>query len=383
MKKFLAALLLAALITLSLAGCGGTNAAPSSAPPPAEPASPAGEPSSEAETPPEEKAFRMTQASSIRNEKFREREEFAGFLGMAESCFLIPGLNEAMTPQGITYSEKTGLAYISSYAMVDTIPSAITGVDPVTGDFLAEYYLFNPDGSPFTSHVGGIAIAGENVYLSAKLDNDGSYSVAVIPLADLPERGSHDITVSETIPLPVSPSFLNYSEGVLWVGNFYHPAGNYNLSKGMPFATVTADGEYGCYILGFRLEGDGVLTIPGGEKYPVPDYVLAAPDKIQGCVMVGDTIWLSQSYGRTANSTLLSYHLPALGEGGLRIGVDGKDIPAHILESRNQTAAITAMPMTEGLCIGPEGSVLILFESGSSRYSDGKYRTDHVWRMAG
>lgn len=382
MKKHSIALLTAVVLALSVLGCGAPDSgqSPVSPPPPAEPSS---APASEA--PPaaghDPAAFRMSQKASVRNEKFREQEVFSDFLAAAESCFLIPGLNEAMTPQGITYSEKTGLAYITSYAMVDT-PSAISAVDPKTGDFVAEYYLYQEDGTPFTSHVGGIAVTEDRMYLSAKLDNDGSYSVAEIPLADLPAAGSHDITVTRTIPLPVSPSFLNYSEGILWVGNFYHPKGDYDLSTGMHFTTPSADGDYGCYILGFPLDpgGDG-LAVGQGEKYPVPAYVLAAPDRIQGCVMVGNTVWLSQSYGRTANSTLLAYTLPGLEETELTISVAGRDTPAHILDSKNQTAALTAMPMTEGLCIGPEGSVLVLFESGSSRYRDGKYRTDHVWKM--
>ena len=118
-------------------------------------------PGQNAPTPPAqtEGAFRMTQEGSVRNEKFRERKEFAGFIGRAESKFLIAGLNQAMTPQGISYSGETGLAYITSYAITDT-PSAITGVSLDTGELTAEYYLFNPDGSPFTSHVGGIAAVG-------------------------------------------------------------------------------------------------------------------------------------------------------------------------------------------------------------------------------
>lgn len=381
MKTRWIALLTAALLVLSLAGCSGTTGAGSG-----QTTVPSSHP--EGEAPPTGEAahdpgdFRMIQKSSVRNEKFREQAEFADFLAAAESCCLIPGLNEAMTPQGISWSEDTGLAYISSYASVETISSAISAVDPATGEFAAEYYLFQEDGSPFTSHVGGIAVVGDLVYVSAKLDNDGSYSIAEIPLADLPAAGSHNVTVKRTISLPVSPSFLNYSDGMLWVGNFYHPKGNYNLSTGMDFTTLSADGDYGCYILGYPLEpGGGGLTVPGGEEYPVPGVVLAAPDRIQGMVRVGDTIYLSQSYGRTANSTILAYRLPELGTEGLAIDVSGKETPAHILDSTNQTAAITAMPMTEGLCVGPEGSVLVLFESGSSRYKDGKYRTDYVWKM--
>ena len=382
MKRKWIALLTAALLAVSLVGCGAPAGAGSSQP--AAPAEPSSQPESEA--PPSEEpahdpgAFRMSQTGSVRNEKFREQEEFGEFLGLAESCYLIPGLNEAMTPQGISWSEKTGLAYVTSYSMLDTISSAISAVDPKTGEFVAEYYLFNPDGTPFTSHVGGIAVVGERVYVSAKLDNDGSYSIADIPLSDLPLSGSHNVTVKRTIPLPVSPSFLNYSQGVLWVGNFYHPKGDYNLSTGMKFTTPSADGDYGCYILGYATDG-GEIGISEGQTYPIPSLVLVAPDRIQGVVKVGDTVWLSQSYGRTANSTLLAYEIIGQGKDGLTVPVDGVDVTAYLLDSKNQTAAVTAMPMTEGLCLGPDGSVLVLFESGSSRYKDGKYRTDYVWKM--
>lgn len=384
MKIFLP-LLVALVLVLAIPSCGAPadGQSPASPNPPASSA-PGGESGTlpgEETAPHDPAVFRLTQETSIRNEKFREQEDFADFLAAAESCFLIPGLNEAMTPQGISYSEETGLAYISSYAMVDT-PSAILAVDPETGDYAAEYFLYQEDGSPFVSHVGGIAVVGDKVYLSAKLDNDGSYSVAEVPLAQLPTSGSYDITVTKTIPLPVSPSFLNYSEGILWVGNFYYPRGDYGLSTGMAFTTPSADGDYGCYILGYPLEPDGEgLSVPAGEKYPIPAYVLAVTDRIQGFVKVGDTVWLSQSYGRTVNSTLLAYSLPDLDDTTLTIKVTGREVPAHILDSGNQTAALTAMPMTEGLCLGPEGSVLVLFESGSNRYRDGRFRTDHVWKM--
>ena len=392
-QKLLAALLSGALLA-ALAGCGAQGGGTSSVPDPPVSSAQNGSQSSSAggadtgsqsgsASGTETAAFRMTQEGTVRNEKFREQEEFADFIAAAESRFLIPGLNQAMTPQGITFSEETGLVYISSYAIVE-IPSVISAVNLDTGELAAEYYLFNEDGTPFTSHVGGVAVAEGNLYVSAKLDNDGSYSIAVLPMENLPVSGSHDITVEETIPLPVSPSFLNYSQGVLWVGTFYHPKGDYNLSKGMAFTTPTADGESGCYILGYDL-GGGKLSVPEGERYPVPVIALVAPDKIQGVVALPDgestTVWLSQSYGRGANSTLLAYQFSREGAPDTQIDVAGHDTGAYVLDSKRQTQAVTAMPMTEGLCLSREGGFLVLFESGSSRYSDGKYRTDHVWEM--
>ena len=321
----------------------------------------------------------LTQTQAVSTEKYLGQDEFAPFLSRAEKAYLIPGLNEAAIPQGMDYCGENGLIYISAYFKADAVPSVIVALDAQSGSFAAEYRLYNSDGSPFSSHVGGLAAAGDKLYVSAKLDNDGSYSVAVIPLDRLPAEGSHDVVIESTVALPVSPSFLNYSGDILWVGNFYHPSADYGLSRGMDFTTETADGEYGCYILGYDLRGEVLGS--GSGTAPVPDYVLAAPDRIQGMVFCDDgTVLLSQSYGRKNNSTLLRYDLD-LDQPDGSVPVGGSQVPVYILDSLVLREAITAMPMTEGLTTGPDGNVLVLFESGAMAYKDGKFRTDHVWRL--
>lgn len=329
---------------------------------------------------PDSGVLRLAQEPSVRNPKYENQEDFSAFLAAAEPRFLIPGLNQAMTPQGISYSQDTGLVYISSYASGQTA-SVISAVDYERGVLMAEYFLYEPDGRPFTGHVGGIAVAEDFIYLSAKLDADGSYSLARLALSALPSAGSCDVTVETIIPMPVSPSFLNYSNGILWVGNFYHPEADYGLPPEMNYTTSSADGEYGCYILGYTLEPGGILEAGSGLDYPLPDYVLAAPDKIQGLAYSQGQLMLSQSYGRKNNSQLLLYRLDLTEARDTELTIGGTAVPAYILDSRRQSARITAMPMTEGLCLAPGGTVLVLFESGASRYSDGKYRTDQVWEL--
>lgn len=365
MKKQFICISALCLCLCLLCGCGAAAAQPAVETPPAEISG--------------ENGLRLSQTPSVSSEKYLGKSEFSDFLTRAQKTYLIPGLNEAAIPQGMSWCESTGLVYLSAYYKTDAVPSVIMALDGSSGTFVAEYRLYNADGSPFTSHVGGLAAAGDALYISAKLDNDGSYSVAVIPLDRLPAEGSHDITVEKTVALPVSPSFLNYSQDILWVGNFYHPSADYGLSSGMDFTTETADGEYGCYILGYDLSGGSL----GGDTgtVPAPDYVLVAPDRIQGMVFCGDgTVLLSQSYGRKNNSTLLRYDLD-LGRADGSVPVGGSEVPAYILDSGALREAITAMPMTEALCTGPDGNVLVLFESGAMAYSDGKYRTDHVWSM--
>ena len=321
----------------------------------------------------------LTQTQAVSTEKYLGQDEFAPFLSRAEKAYLIPGLNEAAIPQGMDYCGENGLIYISAYFKADAVPSVIVALDAQSGSFAAEYRLYNSDGSPFSSHVGGLAAAGDKLYVSAKLDNDGNYSVAVIPLASLPAEGSHDLVIESAVALPVSPSFLNYSGNILWVGNFYHPSADYGLSHGMDYTTETADGDYGCYILGYDLGGE---VLGGGSgSAPVPHYVLVAPDRIQGMVLCdAGTVLLSQSYGRKNSSALLRYDLD-LNRPDSSVPVDGSQVPAYILDSRVLREEITAMPMTEALAAGPEGNVLVLFESGAMAYKDGKFRTDHVWSL--
>ena len=354
-----------ALCLCLLCGCGSTAAQPAEETP--------------AAVYKAESGLTLTQTQSVSSEKYLGKDEFASFLSRAEKEYLIPGLNEAAIPQGMSYCGDTGLLYISAYFKADSVPSVIVALDAKSGNFAAEYRLFNSDGSPFSSHVGGLAVAGDHLYVSAKLDNDGNYSVAVIPLASLPAEGSHDLVIESMVALPVSPSFLNYSQGILWAGNFYHPSADYGLSHGMDYTTETADGDYGCYILGYDLGGE---VLGGGSgSAPVPDYVLVAPDRIQGMVLCDDgTVLLSQSYGRKNNSALLRYDLD-LNRPDSSVPVDGSQVPAYILDSRVLREEITAMPMTEALAAGPEGNVLVLFESGAMAYKDGKFRTDHVWSL--
>lgn len=326
-------------------------------------------------------ALRLTQESNVRKATYEDKTAYTEYLGMAEKLFLIPGLKQVLTPQGIAICPVTGRTYISAYS-VDDVPSAVVVTEADTNELVAEYYLYNADGTPFTSHVGGIALTDTYMYLSDTVDAEGNYRIAAIPLKELPAEGAHDITVTETIVMAMSPSMLNYSGGYLWVGNFYYPKGKYELSPNMPYTTSASDGsEYGCYILGFDMT-QGHSRLLSGDPYPLPDVILTAPDRIQGITLTDmGKVVLSQSYGRANDSALLIYTLNPGEEPDLELNLNGQLIPAFLLDGNRLAQSINAIPMSEGLATTPEGKVLVLYESGAIRYEDGKHRTSYVWTM--
>ena len=325
-------------------------------------------------------ALRLTQEENVRKATYEGKTAYSEFMEQAQKLFLIPGLKQVLTPQGIAVCPTTGRTFISSYCVED-IPSVVCVTEAATHELVAEYHLYNEDGSPMCGHVGGVAVTQTHMYVSNTLDSDGSYSIAAIPLAELPTEGKHNITLKEIIPMAVSPSMMNFSGGYLWVGNFYHPKADYVLSPNMEYTTAAADGsEYGCYILGFDMtQGHERLLTESG--YPMPDVILAAPDRIQGLTLTEGKAVLSQSYGRANDATLFTYGLELNEAPDLELMLNGIAVPAFLLDDNRLHQKLNAIPMTEGLATTSTGSVLVLFESGAIRYEDGKHRTSYVWEL--
>ncbi|MDT3843124.1 MAG: hypothetical protein LIV11_00885 [Bacillota bacterium] len=329
-----------------------------------------------------ETGLRLTQTKTVGKPTYTGVKEYKPFLKSAKPWAVIPGLNEGMIPQGMCYCAEDKRTYIASYSKAD-IPSVISILDE-DGVLTAEAYLYNADGSRFSSHVGGLAISDDTLFVSAPADAEGHYQVAEIPMKELEGEGTKEVRIKKTFRVPVSPSFMNFSDGCLWVGNFYHPKGNYDLSADMNYTTKAENAEYGCYILGYDLSKKSVERFDeaGPDGYPVPDMVMAAPDRIQGITSLSNgQMLLSQSYGRKSESRLMSFDTSSTHATLQDFQVGSSKVPGFILDSNCLTKAVTALPMTEAVSATPDGMILVSFESGAMHYSDGKDRTDHIWKM--
>lgn len=328
------------------------------------------------ESQPEEPALTMTQASTV-TDNFLNIAAFKEFLDGGEKFAVIPGLKEGIVPQGMARNPKTGYVYISAYFTTENTPSVILVLDE-TGTFVAEYHMYKADGKPFTGHMGGICATEEYLYFSGPTVN-GYYSVGELAFADLPAKGSHNVTFTNTVTLPIYASYLFYHDGMLWAGNFYL-AGSYDLGKFFNTKTAASGGSsYGGYAAMFPVDPETKrLTVPEGENYAIPTLTLACPDKVQGFAYRDGMVALSISYGRNNNS-YLDFFAIRPESASKTYTADGKTYPLIVLDSTNRIKKVTAMGMTEGLTLGENGEVLILFESGAQKYYNSKNPTDCIW----
>ncbi len=334
---------------------------------------------------------------------------FSPFMEIAEPFAITPGLSEKLIPQGMDQQEGSGNIYISGYFKREEDnpfvekgnPTAVVVLD-VSGKFIAEYTMYEPDGSPFTSHMGGVAVSEDTLYVSADQGKDGSgkttYWIAAIPLEGLTLEGHQDVTVEQLYQVPVQPSFMNYSNHTLWIGNFYLASKpSYAPPEDLGTVKAETDGEtFGAYLLGYDLSESGAerMEPADGHPYAMPDadQFYGITNRIQGMTMTKDgAIVLSRSYGRTNNSELLSYD-PSQAK-SISVTLDGTEYECRMLEAGTcQTFSCTVMPASEGVTVKADGDgsqLLLLFESGAVVYDGdgtydrdpGRFRTDYVWEV--
>ncbi len=306
---------------------------------------------------------------------------YTDFLASSEKSFLVPALAEKMVPQGMDIWKERGWLMISGYFDDASTSdcSVLVAVDMKTGAYVGEYYLTNADGTPHTSHAGGVAITDKDIYIAS------SSTLYRIPLAAVLEAGQcGKLQIVDSFAVPVRASFCNYSEGYLWVGDFQYgtsyPTQRYQYMK-------NRDGLMYCaWTVGYELDPSTENGIKASAmvdgKYATPDIILSMTERIQGFAVVGDKIALSQSYGRTNKSTIMLYDSPIGTAAHSSYKLNGVEVPVYFLDSKQNQKLVTALPMSEGLA-AMDGKLYILFESGANKYANGGGTdpTENVWIM--
>ncbi|MBQ2513239.1 MAG: hypothetical protein II534_07840 [Clostridia bacterium] len=314
-------------------------------------------------------SFRFTQETVCTNTIDRSSYP-AFFAGATSTGITVPALPQYFVPQGMDYWEEAEVFFISGYFNPTTYysTSVLFAVELATGDYVGEWRILDKNGSPHTGHDGGVAVTGHDIWLAT------SSTLFRIPLDDVKATGgTGDLRITQEVSVPVRASYCNYSEDMLWVGEF--------SLQGNSSYTITGHdhGDNHAWTLGYRLGPDGT---PESD----PACVISTPEKIQGWTVLGDgRLFMTCSYGRRNNSKLYVSKTPLLSDanrdGTVRVG--GKDIPLYVTGT---LTGVTAPPMTEGCCVAL-GEPHILFESGAYYYRDyssskAKDPTDRIWKFS-
>jgi hypothetical protein len=253
-----------------------------------------------------------------------------------------PGLSDGFVCQGVCAYEEGGKFLVTGY-MKDHSASRIYVTDNDNNSYYVTVTL--PDGKEYTGHGCGIVYKGDTAYLVSEA------KIHVLSLsAILGANNGDSITVSESISINNSGSFVYTDDNYLYIGEFHN--GNQYITD-HPYETP--DGMQ--YAIMCRYSFDDLTK---------PDKVYSITNQVQGaCITPDGKVVLSTSYG-LADSYYYVYNESDAIDSGLTF--DGA--PVYYL--CNPTQIVKGPAMAEGLDYY-DGKVITLTESASDKYIFGKF----------
>ncbi|WP_249716682.1 lamin tail domain-containing protein [Paenibacillus sp. J31TS4] len=281
---------------------------------------------------------------------------------------------QGLIPQGMAYLAETDWLLLTAYRE-NGASSVLSVVDRESGQLVKTVSLYKNETTPYTGHAGGLTVSQSHVWVSSE---KSAYGMAIEDLKNAADGGK--LVFRETIRTETNASFTTYADGVLWVGEF----ARFDFKTDDSHHRRDRQGtESSAWVTGYRLDSNDTIapssrTGTGGAA--APDLILQIPNEIQGMAVTGDAILLSQSYGRTIESSLLTYTLPREEPPHAYTDRFGAPVPIWFLDEQNRKSTVILPPMSEG--IAQSGTDLyILFESGAEAYRDGFYPVDRLYRM--
>ena len=291
---------------------------------------------------------------------YKNYQEFAKLYSTKYSI-PVPGLTHTdvngtdcttMVPQGICFADD--YLIVSAYDSeggCNSVLYVISNTDSKNRQYLMTLVL------PTTAHVGGVAFDGTYLWVSnGKNVSSIKYSTLDSTVASAVSNNKKSVAVKfySTCSAGTTASFLTYSDGMLWIGEFKDKG---DSSGKMYSYTVSSDG-----------------------KTLKKKYYITLPDRIQGACFKDGYLILSRSYNRNVSSS--SY----ISE--LRIYKISEPDSNGNIKKNSVVKTIDLPPMVEGLVAG-SNYMYMLFESGATKYykgSDGngkcKYPIDRIDRKS-
>ena len=288
---------------------------------------------------------------------------YRDFYKNSSKGFKIPGLwADGCVPQGFEYLPEIDTFLYTGYHKDGESPSMIFVMPQGGKGDARKIELYNPDGTPFNGHVGGMTVYEEWLYIA-----DG-YGVAVFDLYDVLDNDG-EATVISSFENDFEVAFIEAYNGTLYVGNFYR-AGDYETPKSHHMETPNGDKNTAMIYLH---EINNLSGLPIREN---PRQALSITGAIQGMAF-GDNgeIFLSSSWG-LSTSKIYVYDRNKISTDFVRL--DEKPLPIEIgyLDSGCLIETIEAPPMAEEI-VYIDGNLYIMNESASMKYLFGKLTNGH------
>ena len=279
-----------------------------------------------------------------------------------ETVSSLPALNGGFVPQGLGYDAASNTYLHSGY----NSKSGAVELYLTTNDETKRIYpIYYGEYAPASGHGGGIAVAGDYVYVADNVrEGNGRFGeVNIFRFSDLQNAKDGDqVKAIGSIAPNNSASFCFTDGSFLYVGEFYR-AGAYETVESHRFTTPAGD-QNNAILTAYALNTDGSLIV----KTPV--FCISITDQVQGfAISKGGKIVLSRSWG--LNPSTLSIYDGWL-DVGATITVDDRAVPLYYLDSSTHQKDIVLPAFSEGLAIGNNGKLLISFESACNKYFVGK-----------
>lgn len=265
--------------------------------------------------------------------------------------FEIPGLDEYFVPQGMAYDSNAGAFLISGYMSNGDYSRMYMVYD--NGDVL--YFHISCDGQVMNGHLGGVATNGTYFWVPY---NNG---LCRLDCQQLLTVSCGDIVEAiDNVTLHNRGDFVTVDGNYIWMGEFYffsHPTDENNH-----FATPNGDYHYAvsyCY----EIDNDSDY----GLASTTPVKALSTTDKVQGMVIIDDTVILSTSCS-VFYSHIYTYEIDLYEDTPYTIALEGNDIPLYIMDSYYLVDTLTTPSMSEDM-IAVDGKLYILYECAALKYS--------------
>ena len=305
----------------------------------------------------------LTQTEVVTGSHARDPQT-AVFLKRAETGFVVPGLAEGLIPQGICFDDAHGVYLISGYFEDDT-PSQICVVNK-DGTFTGSVGVITPGGKRSTGHFGGVAVYRDWVYV-ANTENLYVLSLPEILAADA-DFVQAKVALQTCLP---ATSGAEVADGVLWLTQFTENSGK-SVKAADPVYQTKFGHKFYARADGYVLDADapyGIRETNLIDGVAVPDKAIAIPNEVQGMTTLPDgTLVFSCSYGRGMRSFVLFCKDVTARKADETLTFGAAQVPLWHCRLVDRKATITAPPMLQEVCVGPEGRLCFLSESGAAKY---------------